>query len=586
MPPRPSGILHGCRYASPGTFLIRVSERYHGYAISARLLSRVKHFKLCVLPLGNYIMEGVKGNFPTLHELVKHYSQNTLPSSDNSKRQREFLLYPLGLVHDLGLGINHNDKVMTTKADFADDVAQTTANTSKPNTAPDDTVFDVNVDLFSQIGSRWLRGLISRTDAEDELKDRGMVDGRFLLRIKQRTHDSVSFALSYTFNGRMYHHMLNRDRDEPWMLDGSIVLVSSRSFWGPVSVVVASLQERKATQLMMPLERDGLALPPPSSAVATTSGTGGGATRGLEVVPRRANDGVAGMTHNQIMMEKNRISLAFGDTAADQQRSPPTSPSNNRRRRSALMDLPGIGVKRSSGSPATSPRTPRRTSKGNLKKGYLQPTPNLPKNKGYQKKGYGGGGSGGRECGGGSAGAADMSPRSYALTGRRRTGVPRFVITQNSTVQDVSLWLVSIGQGRYVPKFEAKKITGEKLFQLSEMKCRKLVKKEDDFVLFKRALRQALAFASTIPADVIPEIPEGEEGSRRMSRSPWDMESGKRQPFRSVHKDNPVFKSPTPHTAEEDAAFRNTSKQISIGGTGTTISATNSTRSHGSGAEA
>lgn len=572
-------------YASPGTFLVRVSERYHGYAISARLLARVKHFKLCVLPLGNYIMEGVKGEFPTLHDLVKHYSQNTLPSSDNSKRQRDFLLYPLGLVHDLGLGINHSDKVMTSKADFVDDVAQTAANTGKPNTAPDDTVFDVDVDL-SQIGSRWLRGLISRADAEDELKARGMVDGRFLLRIKQRTHESVSFALSYTYQGRMYHHMLNRDRDEPWMLDGSIVLVSNRSFWGPVSVVVASLQERKATQLMMSLERDGLALPP-SSVVAMTRGTGGGATRGLEVVPNSAsavNNRVVGMTHNQIMNEKNRISLAFGDTATDQQMSPPTSPSNNRRRRSALMDLPGIGVKRSSGSPATSPRTPRRTSKGQLKKGYLQPTPNLPKNKGYQKKGYGGGGSGGRECGNDSAGAADMSPRSYALTGRRRTGVPRFVITQNSTVKDVSLWLVSIGQGRYVPKFEAKKITGEKLFQLSEKKCRKLVKKEDDFVLFKRALRQALAFASTIPADVIPEIPEGDEGSRRMSRSPWDMESGKRQPFRSVHRDNPAYKSPTPHTAEENAALRTMTKQID--GTGTTISATNSTRSHGSGAEA
>lgn len=594
-------------YASPGTFLIRVSERYHGYAISARLVARVKHFKLCVLPLGDYIMEGVEGKFPTLHDLVKHYSQNTLPSSDNKSRQREFLLYPLGLVHDLGLGINHNDKVMTSKAEFADDVAQTAANTSKPNTAPDDTVFDINVDL-SKIGSRWLRGLISRQDAEDELKARGMIDGRFLLRIKQRTHSNVSFALSYTFHGRMYHHMLNRNRDEPWMLDGTIVLVSSRSFWGPVSIVVASLQERKATQLMMPLERDGLALPP-SSAVTMTRGTGDGGTRGLEVVPNSAsavNNRVAGMTHNQIMKEKNRISLAFGDTAVggggpnrpisllvDQQRSPPptspTSPKNNRRRRSSLLDLPGIGVKRSSGSPTTSPRTPRRTSKGHLKQGYLEPTPNLPKNKGYQQKGYGGGGSGGRECGNGSAGAADMSPRSYALTGRRRTGVPRFVITQNSTVQDVSLWLVSIGQGRYVPKFEAKKITGEKLFQLTEKKCRKLVKKEDDFVLFKRALRQALAFASTIPADVIPEIPEGEEGSRRMSRSPWDnVESGKRQPFRSIHRDNPAYKSPTTdigvNATEENGALRAMTKQID--GTGTSISATNSTRSNGSGAEA
>ena len=139
-----------------------MSERYHGYAISARLLSRIKHFKLGVLPLGDYVMEGVDGSFKSLHDLVKHYSQTALPSSDSSERSREFLLYPLGLVHDLGLGINHNNKVMTSKAEYADDVAQTAANTSKPNTPPDDTVFDINVDL-TQIGSRWLRGTATST---------------------------------------------------------------------------------------------------------------------------------------------------------------------------------------------------------------------------------------------------------------------------------------------------------------------------------------------------------------------------------------------------------------------------------------
>ena len=430
-----------------------------------------------------------------------------------------------------------------------------------------------------------------------------MVDGRFLLRIKQRTHASVSFALSYSFQGRMYHHMLNRDRDQPWMLDGSIVLVTSRSFWGPLAVVVASLQERKAAGLMMSLERDGLALPP-SSASSMNRGTSGG-TRGLQVVPNSAaavNTRVSGMTHSQVMAEKNRISLAFGDGGGgallvDQQTSsaqlranksaPATSPKVNRRRKSSLLDLPGIGVRpRTPGSPSTSPMTPRRTaSKSKVNKGYLEPTPNLMKNKGYMQKGFAG-----VNTGGGSAGAADTSPRSYALTGRRRTGVPRFVLTVNSTVQDVSLWLVSIGQGRYVPKFEAKKVTGAKLFQLTEKKCRRLVKREDDFVLFKRALRQALAFASTIPADVIPETPEEDEGGQS-----WDQLSpaaGQRKPFRSVHKTNPVYKSPTvPATMEEEDEqgeqgeyLRVMSKQIA--GTGTSVSATNSTRSAGSGAEA
>merc|ERR1712232_1234674 len=51
--------------------------------------------------------------------------------------------------------------------------------------------------------------------------------------------------------------------------------------------------------------------------------------------------------------------------------------------------------------------------------------------------------------------------------------------------------------GSYTKKFTKKKVTGAKLFDMSEKQLRKLVKQEDDFVLFKRSLRQAIAYYST-----------------------------------------------------------------------------------------
>jgi hypothetical protein len=74
----------------------------------------------------------------------------------------------------------------------------------------DDSVFDTSVPLAE--GRRWMRGAMSRFGAEDELRARGMADGRFLIRLKKRDENEVSLALSYTFKREFFHHIVSRKR--------------------------------------------------------------------------------------------------------------------------------------------------------------------------------------------------------------------------------------------------------------------------------------------------------------------------------------------------------------------------------------
>lgn len=113
--------------------------------------------------------------------------------------------------------------------------------------------------------------------------------------------------------------------------------------------------------------------------------------------------------------------------------------------------------------------------------------------------------------------------------------MPRFIIREDASVEDVSSWLISIGHAQYVTRFAKKKVDGFKLFVMTEKKCRKLVKKEDDFVLFKRALRQAVAFADTMPT-------ANDQNSQPVFGS-WEATSAMRapKPYRSMRRVNPLF---------------------------------------------
>lgn len=166
------------------------------YAISARLERRVKHYKV-VVEKGLYSMEGIDGTHSTIHELIRFYSQHPLPSADSDE---ELIKFPLHLVHDLGLGIDHRDKLI--KSGGASTVAEEEAAAIEEAGAPtdeprlvDDTVFSSVVPLAP--GRRWMRGTMTREAAEIELGNRGMANGRFLIRVKERSAKIVSLALSY-----------------------------------------------------------------------------------------------------------------------------------------------------------------------------------------------------------------------------------------------------------------------------------------------------------------------------------------------------------------------------------------------------
>lgn len=67
-----------------GTFLLRRSLRYEGYAVSVRCEGSVKHFKLSY----NYQSECfIFGNasFPTLRELLDHFESCPILSKDNGE---------------------------------------------------------------------------------------------------------------------------------------------------------------------------------------------------------------------------------------------------------------------------------------------------------------------------------------------------------------------------------------------------------------------------------------------------------------------------------------------------------------------
>ena len=95
---------------------------------------------------------------------------------------------------------------------------------------------------------RWMRGKITRENADRELRDRGMPDGAFVIREKIHSAERVVFALSYVHGKKITHHLLARPRVGAWSFDdkplpwtGSLEEVI-RSFQKKVSVLHCLLE--------------------------------------------------------------------------------------------------------------------------------------------------------------------------------------------------------------------------------------------------------------------------------------------------------------------------------------------------------
>lgn len=114
----------------------------------------------------------------------------------------------------------------------------------------DESVFNVAAPLAPH--KQWLRPAATTKEAvEIELKDRGLVDGRFVVRCTTRDVDEVSLIISYAFKQKLFHHVLERRRGEPWILDREEL-----PYFGPLLGVIKFLQGRKAQKFMCELEQD------------------------------------------------------------------------------------------------------------------------------------------------------------------------------------------------------------------------------------------------------------------------------------------------------------------------------------------
>ena len=75
----------------------------------------------------------------------------------------------------------------------------------------------------------WYHGRISRVEAEDLLRNKGMSDGLFLVRDSLAT--TGEYAITLSNNGRAYHYRIARQGD------GSLAIEDGKRFPGPVELV-------------------------------------------------------------------------------------------------------------------------------------------------------------------------------------------------------------------------------------------------------------------------------------------------------------------------------------------------------------
>mmetsp|Transcript_35727 Transcript_35727/g.93386 ORF Transcript_35727/g.93386 Transcript_35727/m.93386 type:complete len:1264 (-) Transcript_35727:548-4339(-) len=270
-----------------GAFLIRVSERVNGYALSFRHGNRIRHYKLGFSSGGGYTIVGNAEEFGSLVELVDYFKHHPVTAGDD-----DILTEAVQFEHDLGLGISHSDDIQGKSPPMR----QQRRMSAEEREAKSKTIFHhvgteskgepMPYEQFLQSVDpkpRWLRGKISRGDAEEELEDRGMVDGRFLVREKLRSHERVVLALSVSFRKKFYHHLLMRHAVGQWHLDEKPI-----DYNDSLEEVIHYLQRKKSPRLATVLEAE---VPEaPAGVVDTSLHDGGGAVAAAAAVPpKRSN---------------------------------------------------------------------------------------------------------------------------------------------------------------------------------------------------------------------------------------------------------------------------------------------------------
>lgn len=239
-----------------GSFLIRVSERVNGYALSFRFEHRIRHYKLGFSSNGGYEVVGCSDDFASLAELVEFYSKQPITPGED-----DILAAAVPFDHDLGLGPSLEVGELAGKAPPKMSAEERREKTKSMVNLLDDESggAPMSNERFLESADpppRWLRGNLSRNAAEQELEDRGMVDGRFLVREKLRSADRVVLALSVTFRRKFYHHLLQRQTEGQWLLDEKPL-----DFNDGLEEVIRFLQAKKSPRLAGALELDVPAAP-------------------------------------------------------------------------------------------------------------------------------------------------------------------------------------------------------------------------------------------------------------------------------------------------------------------------------------
>eukprot|EP00730_Choanoeca_flexa_P004847 TRINITY_DN11819_c4_g1_i5.p1 TRINITY_DN11819_c4_g1~~TRINITY_DN11819_c4_g1_i5.p1 ORF type:complete len:1165 (+),score=413.54 TRINITY_DN11819_c4_g1_i5:208-3702(+) len=197
----------------PGTFLVRVSEKANGYALSFKFGDRPRHYKIEVALGGGYTVMGSKERFADLKELIDFYHTHDL--SDDHDRISD----PLLLDHDLNLGIGSSNTKGVRKKPRQSYESFTPRGMAGGSSSSDPLTKSEYIRSADGKKPAWLRGKMDRGECEAELRDQGMVDGRFLVRLKQEKNDAVVYALSYTADEEFYHHLLTRKKNQQWTLN-------------------------------------------------------------------------------------------------------------------------------------------------------------------------------------------------------------------------------------------------------------------------------------------------------------------------------------------------------------------------------
>jgi hypothetical protein len=297
----------------------------------------------------------------------------------------------------------------------------------------------------------------------------------------------------YSNNKAFYHHILSREKGSPWSIDNTTLMVDFAPYTGPLIKVIAEVQNRLAPQLATVLEQDGMVQatsddklagdsPRPLTMVAVSSGVKS---------RRRVQDG-ANSSSGPVGAEEmfNHITSNAGKPASPRRRSRDSD--ETRPRPYSLLISPelagGARVSTAAKDEIETEKPRPRSRLNTAPETRRQSTVSTVSTVEHDD--------------------ANKATRTTTATlFRRSKAQPRCIITAKSSLDDVSFWLVSIGLARLVGKFYKKKVDGNKLFLLTEKQFRKLIKTEDDFVLFKRALRQAVSYALTTP-----DVDAGESG--------------------------------------------------------------------------